>query len=291
MRAQRGASASSQGAVLVTEPATGAILALVGGRDYRRSQFNRAVQARRQPGSCFKPFVFAGGLRARRSWGSRSGLTPATLLDDEPARARVGRAHLAPGELRPRVPRAGHGASGARGVAERADGARGAARRPRGRRRHGARCGIVAPLAAAARPLALGAQEVTPLELAAAYGTLAAGGMRTTPWIVRAVTDRDGEPIGAAPIEPRAGSSTRTAFLVTRPAARRARARNRGVRREPGASRVTRPGRPAPPTTRAMPGSSGYTPRGAGARLGRLRRQREDRPDRARAARCRSGST
>ena len=47
-----------QGLLLVLRPATGEILAMVGGRDYRQSQFNRAVQAERQPGSCFKPFVY-----------------------------------------------------------------------------------------------------------------------------------------------------------------------------------------------------------------------------------------
>lgn len=51
-----------QGAVIVMQPKTGYILAMVGGRDYGISQFNRATQARRQPGSAFKPFVFLSGL-------------------------------------------------------------------------------------------------------------------------------------------------------------------------------------------------------------------------------------
>ena len=55
-----------QGAVVVLDPKTGSVLALVGGRDYRRSQFNRAVQARRQPGSLFKPFVYLAALEAAR---------------------------------------------------------------------------------------------------------------------------------------------------------------------------------------------------------------------------------
>jgi penicillin-binding protein 1B len=64
-----------QGAIIVMQPKTGYILAMVGGRDYDLSQFNRATQARRQPGSAFKPFVFLSGLDE---------YTPASLLSNEP---------------------------------------------------------------------------------------------------------------------------------------------------------------------------------------------------------------
>jgi penicillin-binding protein 1B len=64
-----------QGAVIVMQPKTGYVLAMVGGRDYNLSQFNRATQARRQPGSAFKPFVFLSGLDK---------YTPASLLSNEP---------------------------------------------------------------------------------------------------------------------------------------------------------------------------------------------------------------
>ena len=64
-----------QGAVLVMEPKTGHILAMVGGRDYSTSQFNRATQARRQPGSAFKPFVFLAALDE---------FTPASLVSNNP---------------------------------------------------------------------------------------------------------------------------------------------------------------------------------------------------------------
>jgi len=63
-----------QGAVIVMQPRTGAILALVGGRDYGTSQFNRITQARRQPGSAFKPIVYLSALDS---------LTPATMLSNE----------------------------------------------------------------------------------------------------------------------------------------------------------------------------------------------------------------
>jgi penicillin-binding protein 1A len=65
-----------QGALIAIDPQNGAIRAMVGGRDFRESQFNRAIQAKRQPGSAFKPFVYLAALE--------TGLTPATLLNDEP---------------------------------------------------------------------------------------------------------------------------------------------------------------------------------------------------------------
>lgn len=65
-----------QGALMAMDIKTGAIRAMVGGRSFKESQFNRATQAKRQPGSSFKPFVYLAAIEA--------GLTTATLLDDEP---------------------------------------------------------------------------------------------------------------------------------------------------------------------------------------------------------------
>jgi len=62
-----------QGALVAMDPETGHVRAMVGGRDFEESRFNRAVQARRQPGSAFKPFVYAVALEA--------GYTPATVID------------------------------------------------------------------------------------------------------------------------------------------------------------------------------------------------------------------
>ncbi|OEU47703.1 MAG: hypothetical protein BA872_07820 [Desulfobacterales bacterium C00003060] len=70
-----------QGAIIVIQPKTGYILALVGGRSYGVSQFNRITQARRQPGSAFKPFVFVTGLDV---------FTPASILSNEPRSYVVG---------------------------------------------------------------------------------------------------------------------------------------------------------------------------------------------------------
>jgi penicillin-binding protein 1A len=67
---------SVQGALVAIDPQTGGVRAMVGGRDFQKSQFNRAVQAKRQPGSTFKPFVWLAALE--------SGYTAATLVDDYP---------------------------------------------------------------------------------------------------------------------------------------------------------------------------------------------------------------
>jgi penicillin-binding protein 1B len=73
----------AQAALIAVDPRTGEILAMVGGRSYNQSQFNRAVVARRQPGSTFKPFVFLAAFE-RAADESRSDLTPASLTMDEP---------------------------------------------------------------------------------------------------------------------------------------------------------------------------------------------------------------
>lgn len=78
-----------QGAIVVMETKTGRILAMVGGRDYRLSQFNRAVQAYRSAGSLFKPFVYLAAFEASREQGA-DGLTPASLLDDKPVTLESG---------------------------------------------------------------------------------------------------------------------------------------------------------------------------------------------------------
>ncbi len=65
-----------QGALVCMEPATGRILSMVGGRDFSESQFNRAVQARRQPGSAFKPIIYAAALD--------NGMTPSSVIIDAP---------------------------------------------------------------------------------------------------------------------------------------------------------------------------------------------------------------
>ena len=72
----------TQGAIVVVDPRSGEILALVGGREYSQTQFNRAIAARRQPGSIFKPFVYLAAFEAAAD--GLVDLTPASIVIDEP---------------------------------------------------------------------------------------------------------------------------------------------------------------------------------------------------------------
>jgi penicillin-binding protein 1A len=65
-----------EGALVALDPRDGAIKAMVGGYDFERSKFNRATQAKRQPGSAFKPFIYAAAFDR--------GLTPSTIIEDSP---------------------------------------------------------------------------------------------------------------------------------------------------------------------------------------------------------------
>lgn len=82
---KEGGSVAPEGALIALDARTGEIKALVGGSDYSRSQFNRAVQARRQPGSAFKPLVYAAAFER--------GLSPRTILDDAPISFEIGTGH------------------------------------------------------------------------------------------------------------------------------------------------------------------------------------------------------
>ena len=167
-------------AVVVLDPVTKEVLALVGGRDFLASPFNRAVQARRQAGSTFKPFVFGAGIE-------RGVLRPETTYANTPATYRGAR-----GPWRPLNADGQH------------DGAQVTLREALARslnvvavkvlrdvgvstmvdfaRRVGVRSAIPRDLSAA-----LGSAEVSPLELAAAYATLADRGRRGQPVLVRRV--------------------------------------------------------------------------------------------------------
>src|SRR5881397_1477355 len=82
-----------EGVILTIQPGTGYVKALVGGRNYSKTQFNRAIQARRQPGSLFKPFVYITAMDPQRG---QLAFTPATILDDSPITVRTGSAVWTP---------------------------------------------------------------------------------------------------------------------------------------------------------------------------------------------------
>jgi penicillin-binding protein 1B len=83
MLARRRRAEPAQAALVAVDPRNGEILAMVGGRSYNQSQYNRAIEARRQPGSVFKPFVFLAAFERAAEEG-RTDLTPASLTADEP---------------------------------------------------------------------------------------------------------------------------------------------------------------------------------------------------------------
>jgi penicillin-binding protein 1B len=85
----------AQAALVAVDPRTGDVLALVGGRFYNQSQFNRATTARRQPGSTFKPFVYLAAFERALEDG-RTDLTPATMVWDEPTTWAYGDEEWAP---------------------------------------------------------------------------------------------------------------------------------------------------------------------------------------------------
>ena len=176
--------AKVQGAMVALDPRTGEIRALVGGMRYERGSFNRALSARRQPGSAFKPFVYAAALAA--------GMTPVSLVDDIPIQIELpdgelwepdnfGGEYSGRVTLRRALMRSANAA--AVRVAQEAGLGRviGAARA----------AGIRSPLQEVPA-LALGAFEVTPLELIAAYAPFANGGWRVRPSLVRRIEKPDG---------------------------------------------------------------------------------------------------
>ena len=120
-----------QAAVVAIQPATGAIRALVGGRSYRESPFNRATRAARQPGSLFKPIVYLAAFEDERA-GRGARLTPASLVLDDPIAIQDGSDTWLPQNFDHRFRGPRDGPHRARGVAQRPGGPCGAGRGPRG---------------------------------------------------------------------------------------------------------------------------------------------------------------
>lgn len=179
-----------EGALVVIKPQTGEIKAMVGGRDYGRSQFNRVVQARRQPGSVFKPFVYLAALTHGSSL-SREPYHSTTYVDDSPFTWSYGREEWAPENYNDRY----FGWVTMREAMEKslnAATARIAQDVGIGKVREMAyRMGIQSRLPLLPS-LSLGAVEVTPLEIAGAFSALANNGIRTHLLSIRNVVDRGG---------------------------------------------------------------------------------------------------
>src|SRR5216684_3611364 len=178
-----------EGVILTIQPGTGYVKALVGGRNYSKTQFNRAIQARRQPGSLFKPFVYVTAMDPARK---ENAFTAATVLDDAPINVRSGNSVWEPQNYDNRF----HGRVTVREALAHSYNI------PAVRAAIGAGVPNVIKTAATIgiesrlQPypsVSLGSFEVTPLEIAYAYSAFANLGVKAEPVSILAVSTRDGK--------------------------------------------------------------------------------------------------
>ena len=190
-----GSRHSVQGAMVALDPRNGDIRAITGGRKYERGNYNRALQAKRQPGSAFKPFVYISALAA--------GYSPASDVRDDPVEVVQGRTVWTPANyndeylglitFRRALMRSSNAAAvrvsqlvGLRPIIDNAH-----------------RMGIQSEIPNYPA-VALGALDVTPIELVRAYAPFANGGFRVRPRLVRRIESRDGDVLWSgetAPLE------------------------------------------------------------------------------------------
>jgi 1A family penicillin-binding protein len=192
-----------QGALIALEPRTGYVRALVGGRDFNESRFNRAIQAKRQAGSAFKPFVFAAALESGQSPASVISrlndpiLTPQGdwVPEDEHSEADSMTLRTA---LRTSSNRAAVQLLNTVGISKAVD--------------YAQKLNVGTPPSVPS--LALGAGEVTLSSLTAAYGAFANGGIVRRPVLIRRVEDSDGNVLFDDPGKSDRAVSEATAFLM-----------------------------------------------------------------------------
>ncbi|NLA06277.1 MAG: PBP1A family penicillin-binding protein [Firmicutes bacterium] len=197
-----------QGALVALDPRSGHVKALIGGRSYSETQFNRAMQALRQPGSSFKPFFYAAALE--------NGFTAASVLPCEPVTFYRQRLPYTPtdyGEfeyhfrwltLREALVTSCNVVSvslaNILGPEKGIEMAR--------------LLGISSPLGPNLS-LVLGTSEVTPFEMALAFAPFANGGKRVQPIFINSIEDRWGRELYKAPTTTRQVLDPRTAFIIT----------------------------------------------------------------------------
>ncbi|KVM99867.1 penicillin-binding protein [Burkholderia diffusa] len=203
-----------EGAFISIVPQDGAIRSLVGGFDYNKNKFNHVTQAWRQPGSSFKPFIYSASLD--------KGLGPATVINDGPLYFSAAETGGQPWEPK----NYGGGFEGPMSM-------RTALQRSRNlvsirilnhigtkyAQQYITRFGFDAERHPAYLPMALGAGQVTPLQMAGAYSVFANGGFRVNPYLIAEVTDPNGaivaraQPLIAEQNAPRA-IDARNAYLM-----------------------------------------------------------------------------
>lgn len=200
-----------EGCLVVLRPQTGEVLALVGGRSYAASQFDRCSQAKRPSGSVFKPFVYLAALEPRNGAPE---ITLASRLDDSPFQIRSGRELWKPANYDHEF----HGDVGVRNALERSFNVAAA--------RLGSEIGIgkVAEMAhrlgiggqlPAFPSLAIGAADLSPIELVRAYATIANGGVRPEVRSFEDIVDTHGVTLSRQKVKFQRVLDAGTAFLGT----------------------------------------------------------------------------
>ncbi len=201
-----------QVALVAVDPATGAMTAMVGGRSYKQSRFNRAVDAKRQSGSAFKPFVLLAALS--QSPEGRAAKTLSTMLSAEPISVSTPEGMWTPANFEGKtygnitirktiedsVNTATVRLANDLGLKEVLQTARAA--------------GITSPLAEVPS-MALGSFEVTPVELAYAYTTIASGGIRFAPFPFFSVEAVNGDILMAKKLQRERAFDPRVAYLTS----------------------------------------------------------------------------
>ena len=204
----RAAKTRLEAGFVAIDPATGGVLAYVGSRDSRRAPFDHVASARRQPGSTFKPFVYARALE--------EGFRPDDTLPNEPVEM-VGEDGVV---WRPRnadgAAVAGEEVTLRTGLAQSVNTAAAQlieAVGPGDAARTARRMGVKSPLEAVPS-LALGTSDVTLLEMASAYATMADGGTYRPPLLLTRITDADGREIARFAPEPRRALDPSVAYAL-----------------------------------------------------------------------------
>jgi penicillin-binding protein 1A len=196
-----------QGAVLALDNHTGQVLAMIGGQNFDRSMFNRAIQAQRQVGSLFKPFVYMAAIE--------SGFTPISLISDEPVSYDVG-----PNQPRYEPKNFDHKYLGDITLRHALEDSRNvptirlmAELGPDRPIRLAHSLGITSPIPPYLSS-AIGAAEGSLIEMTAAYAALANQGVRMAPQLLVSVADREGNILEDHRPEPHEGVKADTAYII-----------------------------------------------------------------------------
>ncbi|OYV75064.1 MAG: hypothetical protein B7Z74_01490, partial [Deltaproteobacteria bacterium 21-66-5] len=197
-----------QGALLCMDPATGGVLAMVGGVDFAASQFNRALQARRQPGSAFKPVVYSAALDKGKTLVSTVDDSPIELVRSE---TEIWKPKNYDGTFLGPIPLLEALAKSRNLATVRLLNEIGVDTAIRMARDLGIESPIERNLS-----IALGSSGVTPLEMVTAYSTFAAGGQRPTPFFIREVQDAKGRVLERTEPKVVQAIAPETAYLTIR---------------------------------------------------------------------------